>query len=78
MKQKKTEEKNSTGDCIKELKTILQEKEMLITDLRLETKITNHKLLELESTLRQRDEESFVIKRNNEYFEKIIKSKLID
>lgn len=66
------------GDCIDELKTILQEKEMLITDLRLETKLTNTKLLELENLLRKKDEESFQMKKNNDYLEKIFKSKMID
>ncbi|KAH9413228.1 hypothetical protein DERP_006915 [Dermatophagoides pteronyssinus] len=70
--------KKTNGDCLEELKHILQEKEMLITELRLDAKRTTNKLFELEMSLKRRDEESMIIKKNSEYLEKIYKSKLIE
>ena len=71
--------KKINGDYgMEELKHILQEKEMLITELRLDAKRTTNKLFDLEMTLKRRDEESMIIKKNSEYLEKIYKSKLIE
>ena len=77
-KPKKSPSQKSSDEYVEELKSMLQEKEMTITDLRLESKITNHRLEELENTLRKREEETYLIRKNNDYFEKVIKSKLID
>lgn len=70
--------KSSHIDCVKELKSMLRDKEMVITDLQLETKMANNKLEQLESTLRRKDEETYQIKRNQDYLEKMIKTKAID
>lgn len=57
---------------------MLREKEMLITDLRFETKLAAHRLAELEASLQRKKEESYAMKMNNDYLEKAIKAKLLD
>lgn len=57
---------------------MLREKEMLITDLRFETKWASHRLAELEASLKEKEEESYAMRVNNDYLEKAIKSKLLD
>ena len=60
------------------MKRILREKEIIITDMRLDSKLTLHRLDEMENILRRKEEETLVIKKNNDYLEKAVKSKLID
>lgn len=68
----------TNGECIQELKSILREKEMFITDLRIESKLTSHRIEEMANALRKGEEETLAIKRNNDYLEKAIKSKVLD
>lgn len=70
--------KKSNNEYVHELKSILREKEMMITDLRLESKLTSTRLEELETTLRRREEESVMMRKTNDYLEKAVKSKLLD
>lgn len=70
--------KKSNNEYVHELKSILREKEMMITELRLESKLTSSRLEELETTLRRREEESVMMRKTNDYLEKAVKSKLLD
>lgn len=51
---------------------------MFITDLRIESKLTSHRIEEMANALRKGEEETLAIKRNNDYLEKAIKSKVLD
>lgn len=70
--------KQSNNEYVHELKSILREKEMMITELRLESKLTCTRLEELETTLQRREEETANMRKTNDYLEKAIKSKLLD
>lgn len=73
---------NSIGgrksDCVHELRTVLKEKDLIIADLQFETKLTTHRIEELENILRKRDEQNLAMQKKQDYLEKAIKTKLYD
>jgi neuron navigator 2 len=65
-------------ESVVELKNILREKEMMITDMRLGSLAVNHRLEQLEDALKNSKEETNNLKRNKEFLERMMKSKIIE
>jgi neuron navigator 2 len=68
----------SETESVIELKNILREKEMMITDMRLGSLAVNHRLEQLEDALKNSKEETNNLKKNKEFLEKMMKSKIIE
>ena len=56
----------------------MKEKDLIIADLQFETKLTTHRIEELENILRKRDEQNLAMQKKQDYLEKAIKTKLYD
>ena len=67
-----------TKESVSHLRDLIREKELTISDLRLESLATTNRLERLDGYLKNSREETTHLKRNKDFLEKMIKMKIIE
>lgn len=70
--------KTESSESVTHLRDLIRQKELTITDLRLESLATTNRLEKLEDDLKSSRQETNQMKKNKDYLEKMIKMKIIE